>query len=87
MSALTPEPLAQYPLHRDKYLSLETPVNGIGCYVQLCEARLTKYIDDGHNLYEQPVPNSEPFIDRFIRESYQPLLRSHCKAIVINIDP
>lgn len=87
MSKLTPEPLAQYPLHRDKYLSLETPVNGVGCYVQLCEARLTAYIDDDHNLYEQQVPDSEPFIDRFIREIYQPLLRSRCKAIVINIDP
>lgn len=85
---LTSEPLAQYPLHRDKYLSLETPVNGVGCYVQLCEARLTKYVgNDDRNLYDQPVPSSKPFIDRFIEKIYSPLLRSKCKAIVINIDP
>ena len=87
MSTLTTEPLEQYPLHRDKYLSLETPVNGVGCYVQLCEARLTKYIDKAHKLHDQPVPDSEPFIDRFIRDIYKPLLHSHCKAIIINIDP
>ena len=87
MSTLTEEPLEQYPLHRDKYLSLETPVNGVGCYVQLCEARLTKYIDRERRLHDQQVPNSESFLDKFIRDIYQPLLRSDCKAIVINIDP
>lgn len=87
MSALTAEPLEQYPLHRDKYLSLETPVNGVGCYVQLCEARLTKYIDRERKLHDQPVPDSEPFLDKFIRDIYQPLLKSDCKSIVINIDP
>ena len=87
MSAFTAEPLEQYPLHRDKYLSLETPVNGVGCYVQLCEARLTKYIDKEDKLHDQPVPNSESYLNKFIRDIYQPLLNSYCKAIVINIDP
>ena len=87
MTSFTLEPLAQYPLHRDKYLSLETPVNGVGCYVQLCEARLTKYIDEDRNLYDTNALGRKPFLDKFIQDIYVPLLKSKCKAIVINIDP
>ena len=100
-----------FPLHRDDSYP-DTEIEGLGCYIQAFEGRLTQwysikvtsstgtvYMTDYRDIPKeigikvkhkysdiQPKYSSIPFIEKFSRDTLEPLLKSDIKQIIINID-
>ena len=71
-----------YPAHRPAYICGNERAEGLGCYVQTYEGYFGKSIT--YDLDDQTI--TEPFNRKFIRDIYEPLLRSNTDSIIICID-